>query len=173
MEYICIGSPMPPTLTDVGSEGESMISLATDGSLRIDARGSGVRIACESGEIWVTRAGDLRDLFLRRGDFVELDAGSIIATALEPAVIDVTQFATHPWIERLIGMLSALQAIRIQWFIMCRSRVQKLHAFPVPPTVCDAIRQDPSAAFDAEQSVGARPCAARRLAAGGGAGGSR
>jgi hypothetical protein len=156
-------------------EGGSMISLATDRSLRIRAKG-GSRIACVSGLVWVTQAGDLRDLFIARGECVELGRGLIIATAVEPAVISVTERRLPSWIERLAGRVrtrGGLRPMRIQWLAMCRPRVQKVHAFFVPIKVCDATRQDPSAALDAAQPLGARSGAARLLAAGGGAGGSR
>lgn len=154
-----------------------MISLTAERSLRIRAK-SRTRIGCESGLVWLTRAGDPRDLFLSRGEFIELAPGPgvIIATALEPAVIDVTQHGSRAWSERVAGRvraLGALRPMRIQWLAMCRPRVQEVHVPSVPITVCDAIRQDPSAALHAEQPFGARPGAARLLAAGGGPGGSR
>jgi hypothetical protein len=153
-------------------QGGPMISLAADRSLRIRAKG-GTRIGCQFGLVWLTRAGDLRDLFLARGDYIELAPGPgvIIVTALEPAVISVTQRGSRSWSERLAGhvrTLGALRPMRIQWFAMCRPRVQEVHAPSVPITVCDAIRQDPSAAFHPEQPFAARSGAARLLAAGGG-----
>ena len=158
-------------------QGEPMISLTADRSLRLRAKRR-TRIGCESGLVWLTRAGDPRDLFLTRGAFIELAPGPgvIIATALEPAVISVTQRGSRSWSERLTGgvrTLGALRPMRIQWFAMCRPRVQQVHAPSVPITVCDAIRQDPSAVLHAEQPFGARPGAARLLAAGGGPDGAR
>jgi hypothetical protein len=152
-----------------------MISLAADRSLRIRAKAR-TRIACESGVVWVTRAGDPRDLFLTRGECIELGPGLIIATALEAAVVGVTERRLPPWIERLAGRVrtrSGLRPMRIQWLAMCRPRVQEVHAFFVPIKVCDATRQDSSVALGAEQPLGARSGTAHVLAAGGGAGGSR
>jgi hypothetical protein len=156
---------------------EPIISLTAERSVRIRAKVR-TRIGCESGLVWLTRAGDPRDLFLARGEFIELAPGPgvIIATALEPAVIGVTQPGSRSWRERLAGRVRAFGAprpMRIQWSAMFRPRVQQAHAPSVPITVCDAIRQDSSAALHAEQPFGARPGAARLLAAGGGPGGSR
>jgi hypothetical protein len=157
--------------------GEPTIALTAERSLRIRAKRR-TCIGCQSGLVWLTRAGDPRDLFLARGEFIELAPGPgvIIATALEPAVISVTQRGSRAWSERLAGRvraLGALRPMRIQWSAMYRPRVQHVHAPSVPITVCDAIRQDPSAALHAEQPCGARSGTAPLLAAGGGPGGSR
>lgn len=63
------------------------ISLLPEGSLRIQS-GRGVEIRCLSGLLWVTQAGDARDLFAASGQALRLvPRGLTLVTALEPSLL--------------------------------------------------------------------------------------
>lgn len=70
-----------------------MIALERDASLRIQP-GTRVEIACLAGVVWITDAGDPRDLFLARGESLVLSLrGVTLITALEPATVRVVECA--------------------------------------------------------------------------------
>lgn len=61
------------------------VSLEPEASLRIRSRRD-VEIACLSGVLWVTRAGDMRDLFVSAGESLRLAPCALtLVTALEPS----------------------------------------------------------------------------------------
>jgi hypothetical protein len=63
------------------------ISLEPDASLRIRARHH-VEIVCLSGLLWVTRTGDVRDLFVSSGESLRVaPVGLTLVTALEHSLL--------------------------------------------------------------------------------------
>jgi hypothetical protein len=74
----------------------AMIALEREASLRVEA-GTRVEIACLAGVVWITDAGDPRDLFLACGESLVLrPRGVTLVTALEPATVRVLDCAA-PW----------------------------------------------------------------------------
>ena len=72
-----------------------MIALEREASLRV-APGTRIEIACLSGVVWITHAGDARDLFLAPGESLVLPLrGVTLVTALEPATIRVLDCAAR------------------------------------------------------------------------------
>lgn len=73
-----------------------MIALEREASLRVEP-GTRVEITCVSGVVWVTQRGDLRDLFLARGESLELlPRGATLVTALEPSMVRVLDCGVEP-----------------------------------------------------------------------------
>jgi hypothetical protein len=71
----------------------AMIALEREASLRVES-GSRVEIACMSGVLWITHEGDVRDLFLARGEsLVSPVRGVTLVTALEPATVRVLDYS--------------------------------------------------------------------------------
>jgi hypothetical protein len=67
----------------------AMIALEREATLRVEP-GTRVEIACLSGVVWITHAGDVRDLFLAPGEsLVSPLRGVTLVTALEPATVRV------------------------------------------------------------------------------------
>ena len=63
------------------------LNLEPDASLRIRSRRH-VEIVCLSGLLWVTQAGEVRDLFVASGESLQLAAaGLLLVTALEPSTL--------------------------------------------------------------------------------------
>ena len=76
-----------------------MIALEQERSLRIEP-GTPVEIACVCGVLWVTQEGDVRDLFLARGEsFRPARHGVTIVTALESSLVHLVERngATAGW----------------------------------------------------------------------------
>jgi Protein of unknown function (DUF2917) len=72
-----------------------MIALEREASLRVEP-GTRVEIACLSGVVWITHAGDARDLFLAPGESLVLPLrGVTLITALEPATVRVLDCAAQ------------------------------------------------------------------------------
>jgi hypothetical protein len=72
-----------------------MIALEREASLRVEP-GTPVEIACLSGVVWITHAGDPRDLFLAPGESLVLPLrGLTLVTALEPATVRVLDRAAQ------------------------------------------------------------------------------
>ena len=72
-----------------------MIALEREASLRVEP-GTRVEIACLSGVVWITHAGDARDLFLAPGESLVLPPrGVTLMTALEPATVRVVDCAAQ------------------------------------------------------------------------------
>ena len=67
------------------------VGLEREESLRVEG-GTQLEVACLSGVVWITQAGDLRDLFLAPGESLRLGLrGLVLITALEPAAVNVRQ----------------------------------------------------------------------------------
>jgi hypothetical protein len=78
----------------------AMIALEREAYLRVEP-GTRVEIACVSGVVWVTQRGDLRDLFLARGESLKLlPRGVTMVTALEPSMVRVLDCAVEPHAQR-------------------------------------------------------------------------
>jgi len=72
-----------------------MSALEREASLRVEP-GTRVEIACLSGVVWITHAGDPRDLFLASGESLVLPPrGVTLITALEPATVRVVDRAAQ------------------------------------------------------------------------------
>jgi Protein of unknown function (DUF2917) len=108
-----------PTINGMRIDGTAaMIALERETSLRVEP-GTCVEIACLSGVLWITQAGDLRDLFLGPGESLELlPRGRTLATALEPSLVRVVDAvarprAQHAWwarVERRLALWRGLGA---------------------------------------------------------------
>lgn len=56
--------------------------------------GLGHTIACDSGTLWLTQEGDMRDIILHAGDSFTLDhSGPALVQALEPGAISIAPAA--------------------------------------------------------------------------------
>jgi hypothetical protein len=85
------------------------ISLEPDASLRIGSRHH-VEIVCLSGLLWVTRTGDVRDLFVSCGESLRLaPTGLTLVTALEPSMLRAREVHAY---ERTWGWLRASRPSR-------------------------------------------------------------
>ncbi|HTS54261.1 MAG TPA: DUF2917 domain-containing protein [Burkholderiales bacterium] len=77
-----------------------MIALEREASLRVQP-GTRVEITCLSGVLWVTQAGDSRDLFLARGESLEiLPRGVTFVTALESSTVRLLDCGVVPRASR-------------------------------------------------------------------------
>ena len=82
-----------------------MIVLQREASLRVEP-GALSEVCCLSGVLWITQEGDLRDLFLARGESLVLSPrGVTLITALEPATLHVAERSrvrppAAPWWRR-------------------------------------------------------------------------
>jgi hypothetical protein len=65
-----------------------MIELQTECSLSLTPKRAAA-LVCHAGVLWLTREGDVRDLFLARGDRAEIGRGLTLVTALEPSVLSL------------------------------------------------------------------------------------
>ena len=90
-----------------------MIALGIEESMRIKPW-HGTRIACLSGVVWFTREGDPRDLFLTHGDCVELEPGVTMLTALEPAVLSISERGAPSWPRRIMAALHGTVRL-VEW----------------------------------------------------------
>lgn len=73
-----------------------MIALERETSLRVEP-GTSVEITCLSGVVWVTQEGDSRDLFLARGEWLDLlPRGVALVTALEASTVRVLDRGAQP-----------------------------------------------------------------------------
>ena len=71
-------------------DGRSVYALEMNGVLAIDG-GRVVRLVCDHGQVWVTQAGDERDVILSPGaSFTSAGTGKIVVQALVPSRILVT-----------------------------------------------------------------------------------
>src|SRR4249920_1968368 len=78
----------------------AMIALEREASLRVEP-GTRVEITCLSGVLWVTQAGDSRDLFLAPGESLEiLPRGVTLVTALESSTVRVLDGGVEPRASR-------------------------------------------------------------------------
>lgn len=65
---------------------QSVHALEADGVLAIEPEGRSLRLLCDHGQVWVTQAGDSRDVILSPGvAFTSTGTGKIVVQALEPA----------------------------------------------------------------------------------------
>lgn len=73
-----------------------MISLETEATLRVE-QAAHLQIACVAGVVWITQAGDVRDLFVAAGESLTLaPRGLTLMTALEPATVRIIdEVSTH------------------------------------------------------------------------------
>lgn len=47
------------------------------------------RIACTEGVVWITQEGCIDDVFLRRGQYLDLEGpGRVVLSAVEPSVVE-------------------------------------------------------------------------------------
>jgi hypothetical protein len=107
--------------------GVVMIALEREQSLRI-APGVRVEIDCAAGVLWITQEGDVRDLFLARGESLTLTPrGAAIVTALEPARIGLTDLRRN----RLTA--SPLRAALLRCVQLGRRLVGALRPAPAIP----------------------------------------
>ena len=84
-----------------------MIILQAEQSMHINGSGR-TRIACLSGVVWLTRAGDPRDFILTHGDHLDVERGSTVITALEPTVITLKKRRGGSWLQRLAALPQAV-----------------------------------------------------------------
>ena len=91
-KYICTASQAGTRLTRMLLEAAAMtVGLDREESLRLQG-GTQLEVACLFGVVWITQAGDLRDLFLAPGESMRLALrGLVLITALEPAAVKVRQ----------------------------------------------------------------------------------
>ena len=85
------------------------------------AEAAGVRVASQSGVVWITQDGDPRDIVLSAGDSVVLDRSTpTIVQAFEPALITIADPKPVRRSARGDG-----------WFARLRDATERLHARPV------------------------------------------
>ena len=66
--------------------GQSVHALEADGVLAIGPAGRSLRLVCDHGQVWITQAGDSRDVILSPGaTFTSTGTGKIVVQALEPS----------------------------------------------------------------------------------------
>ena len=89
-----------------------MIDLEREASLRVEA-GACAELACLAGVVWVTHEGDIRDLFLARGESMALPSrGVTLVTALEAATVRVLERAPEQWAaKRWAGLMSLVRSV--------------------------------------------------------------
>ena len=81
---------------------------------------AGVRVASQSGIVWITQDGDPRDIVLAPGDSVVLERSTpTIVQAFEPALITITD--PKPVHRTVSGS---------GWFGRLRDATERLHARP-------------------------------------------
>jgi len=74
----------------------AVLALERESSLRVEP-GTRIEITCLSGVLWLTQAGDGRDLFLGPGESLKLSLrGVTVVTALEPAAVRVVDCGAEP-----------------------------------------------------------------------------
>ena len=86
----------------------SGVLLAKDQTLNLP-NAAGVRVASQSGTVWITQDGDLRDIVLAPGQSVVLERSTpTIVQAIEPALITIADPAPlrrtasgSGWLSRL------------------------------------------------------------------------
>jgi hypothetical protein len=76
-----------------------MTPLQTESTLRLTAK-QAAALVCHAGVLWLTREGDVRDLFLTPGERVEIGPGLTLVTALEPAIVSL-QPPRRRWLDLL------------------------------------------------------------------------
>jgi hypothetical protein len=92
--------------------GVAVMTLERQQSLRIEP-GVRVEIDCAAGVLWITQEGDVRDLFLARGESMTLTSrGVAIVTALEPALIAVTDLRQNRTTASAVSA-PALRCVRV------------------------------------------------------------
>jgi hypothetical protein len=108
--------------------GVAVFALEREQSLRIEP-GVRVDIGCAAGVLWVTQEGDMRDLFLARGESLRLiPRGTAIITALEPARVGVTDLRAHR------TRASALSAPAVRCLRLCARLLAALRPASTFPT---------------------------------------
>jgi len=85
------------------------VELQTERSLPLRPRQTR-RLACHAGVVWLTREGDIRDVFLSAGDQAEIGPGLTVVTALEPSMLYL--FPARRWWSVAGALFSALRRRR-------------------------------------------------------------
>ena len=97
----------------------SGVLLAKDQTLALP-NAAGVRVASQSGTVWITQDGDLRDIVLTPGDSVVLERSTpTLVQAFEPALITIADPAP---LRRTAGDGG--------WFSRLRVAAERLHVGP-------------------------------------------
>lgn len=92
-----------------------MIELQREACLRVEP-GTSVEIACVKGVVWVTQAGDARDWFLAHGEsFTPSARGVAIVTALEPALVNVTEHRSAARIGVVLAIARSAARLLLVW----------------------------------------------------------
>jgi hypothetical protein len=88
----------------------SGVLMAKDQTLSLPGA-AGVRIASQSGTVWITQDGDLRDIVLSAGESVVLErATPTLVQAFEPALITIAEPARPARSRREVGWIGRLRA---------------------------------------------------------------
>jgi hypothetical protein len=88
-----------------------MIELQSEECLRVTAQQAS-RVVCQAGLLWVTREGDLRDLFMTPGDWVHVGPGVTLVSALEPSAL--TLVPAHRWSTRLTRTFGLFRGLSLR-----------------------------------------------------------
>lgn len=88
----------------------SGVLMAKDQTLSLPGA-AGVRIASQSGTVWITQDGDLRDIVLSAGESVVLERTTpTLVQAFEPALITIAEPAKPARSRRDLGWIGRLRA---------------------------------------------------------------
>ena len=97
----------------------SGVLLAKDQTLNLPSA-AGVRVASQSGSVWITQDGDPRDIVLRPGESVVLERSTpTIVQAFEPSLITIVD----PAPRRRASSANS-------WFSRLRVAAERLHVGP-------------------------------------------
>ncbi len=89
----------------------SGVLLAKDQTLNLP-NAAGVRVASQSGTVWITQDGDLRDIVLAPGQSVVLERSTpTIVQAIEPALITIADPVPVRRTRSIGGWLAQLRGV--------------------------------------------------------------